>query len=299
MKRLLILLALIAFALVACGNPSTNRTGLEEGGLAVNLSATGISKAAPFMVTLDADVTGTSSSLSYTWDYGEFSDVNTNGRATRTYHHPGTYNVSVTVSDGKTTASDTITIRVLEPRYYGDWAWVAMYPDESYYSGVLSITLKVPDEDGFTNTSGGSWGLESATGIEGPYGVGILGMFTDAGATRLSLALLDASADPVLAAFDNDNRIGNEVEGMPSFIGTGLWYDTYGSTDAVAVGVSHFSGSPTYRPNPNSDPTYARSALQAASVASNANASLQAAPANVELLVERLNDVIENHRQAQ
>jgi len=53
--------------------------------------------------------------LAYQWDFGDGKGRSTEQNPKYVYEEPGTYTVSLTVSDGKDTGSYSIQIRVLEP----------------------------------------------------------------------------------------------------------------------------------------------------------------------------------------
>lgn len=254
LKHLLSLI-LLAGTLTACTSPSSGGTGPLE----VDLTATRISKTAPFEVGFTAAVRNAQGhDLTYTWDYGDLTDAVTGSHsATRTYLHPGTYTVNVQANDGKTSARDSIVINVLEPRYYGTWIWVAQYSDGSFYRGALNITLAAEDGDGFTDISVGVASIENSDGSGGgiPYGFGLIGTYTDSGVSALSTALVDDAAAPMLVGIDYDNRIGAEFDGDPSFYGEGRWINVDGTQDVIEVGLRKDSKEPLFAPNPNYDPT--------------------------------------------
>lgn len=245
---------LIVLLVAGCTNSGTQTVPLE-----VDLGATGISHTAPFEVSFSAATNRPATALSYTWDYGDKTEaVEGASSSARTYLHPGQYTVNVTVNDGKASVSDSIVINVLEPQYYGDWRWIAMYPDTSFYRGVLSITLAAEDADGFTDTSVGVWSLEysDGSGWDEPFGYGLIGTYTESGDSGLATVLLDEYLNGMLVGVDFDNRIGAEFDGDPSFYGAGVWINYDGSQDYVDVGMRKEGKDPLFAPAPNFEPIH-------------------------------------------
>lgn len=288
MNRLLILAA-TAIVLTACSDASTGGTPEPFN---VELVPTSISGVSPFQVAFTATATGSQRApLQYLWDFGDLDTVVAGTQsASRTYLHVGQYAVSVTVTDGSRTAVDQVVINVLEPMYYGDWVWIAMYPDESYYSGILSITLAVPDADGFTATSAGIWSWQDQYGDfwDVPFGYGLMGTFTADGQSGLVSGLVDFDNLLKMVAVDYDNRIGAEFDGAPSFYGEGLWVQYSGVQDSVLVGMSKVDKDPLFAPAPNYSPT----PLSLSALAGAASSQVNGSDSDIDTALPRLQQLM-------
>jgi hypothetical protein len=258
MKRALLATGMLALALVlaACSqNGSYTPTASAQISKAVP-SATHDQRA-PMTVGFSAITGGfSSSSLTYNWSFGDGTSQTTfTPDVTHQFVSPGTFNVSLAISGNGRSANSSISVTVLEPLYYGEWKWAVAFGGNGFYSGEVSISLTVPNSNGFYNASGGAWTWCEAVGDESQCqvadGAGVLGWFNDNGQDYLTTGFIDLSSVAKLVAIDSDNAFGTEVNGQMTFSGTGEWYFYDGTTANVGFAMSKVSDIPRMKPEPS------------------------------------------------
>ena len=126
------------------------------------------------------------------------------------------------------------------PNTSGEWLWLAEKENGTKYSGFLSVTAALEGGDDVRDARGGAWrvcedgNVDSCPGVDG---AGFISNVYADGAWNLTTSFSDMSRVLKLVALDNNNRIGTEIEGEPTFLGSGLWYETPRSGDVVSVGM--------------------------------------------------------------
>ena len=190
--------------------------------------------------------------LTYTWNFGDGKPASEGARTSKhDYLRVGRYNVSVTVSDGELEASDSIEINVLEPRYYGEWGWVAMFSAESYFVGYFSVSLTAPDHPNgsLKDASGGLWTWCDEDGTNcNKAGGGVVGTFSSNAQSMLGVSFFNSDSEIKLIAADSDGVIGSEASGRPTFSGAGEWHMYSGEVEPVGFAMSKLSSTPVIQP---------------------------------------------------
>ncbi len=122
MKRIFCCLALTAL-LQSCNNPPvtpTNRAPIAI--IAAGISAATVNTALNFDASPSSDPDG--DPLSYTWNFGDGTSALSGVTTAHTFTSAGTYTVTLTVSDGKASATTTRTITVSNPPVSSQWRTV-------------------------------------------------------------------------------------------------------------------------------------------------------------------------------
>lgn len=152
--RALVIGACLSLSLAGCSfldeTPSDGGVG-SSGDLSVNLAATPISGPAPLQVRLESNASG-ASTLDYRW---ELANRTFTGGANRshTFTREGTFDVSVTVSDGQETVGDVVTIQVGaasggEPGNQSPTVGVDASPTSGVEDLTVAFTAAASDPDG-------------------------------------------------------------------------------------------------------------------------------------------------------
>jgi PKD repeat protein len=179
--------------------------------------------------TLSWTVTGTVTSLSINQGVGAVSGTSTMVSPTTTT----TYTLTASNGSASDTATVTVTVdeeeeepeeSVIPGELSGNWLWIA-YPDETEL-GTFEGFLKIDRPTTFPNAVAGGdgpwrWCLdELEVCSQNANGPGSL--FYD---EEDDLILLTSQSDygPRIVSFDLDGEIGNEIDGDPSFVGSGRW----------------------------------------------------------------------------
>lgn len=129
--------------------------------------------------------------------------------------------------------------------YSGSWIWVVVFADDSSIGGYLDITQVESEPVIFTNSGEGPYYVCEESCSENSDGLSVIGTFNaDDGSSNLAAAFFDSSGTRLIA-IDDDNRLGNELDGEQSFVGYGTWTGEGGSAFDVVVGISRYSDAAT------------------------------------------------------
>jgi len=225
----------------------------------VSLTATPIEGSTPLRVAFSAEASDDeddADNLSYLWDFGD-GTIAGGSSASHTYREAGDYSASVTVSDGdggKTREEVTITAtpgpgEEPEPApdvpFYGEWAWAARAPDGKTFEGFLSISQRSPEPDpefaeSFVEGGMGVW-THCADGVDAcgaPTGLGYIDVVDFGQGEQFDIVFVnEATGSTTMVAFDDDDRLGNEVDGAPTLQGGGAWIYEDGSSDDLSFAM--------------------------------------------------------------
>ena len=193
--------------------------------------------------------------LTYTWNFGDGKPAVKGARTVdHKYARVGRYTVSVTVSDGKLEASDSLDINVLEPHYYGEWFWTAAFGNDTFFDGYFSVAISVPDQADSTSSlkdaSGGLWTLcqDDSTECDAAVGAGIIGTFSSGAQSELGVVFVDSNDEVKLVTADSDGKLGTEVAGKPTFSGTGEWYLYSDEAEPIGFAMTKVDSQPAFQP---------------------------------------------------
>jgi len=231
----------------------------------VSVDATPREGRAPLEVTLTADAEDADGDdLTYLWDFGDGTIAGDNP-ATHVYEEGGSYTAIVSVSDRRGgVTQEEVEIEVAdapdsgEPPppdvpFYGEWAWAARTSDGRVLEGFLSVSERTPEPepefaDGFVEGGSGAW-TYCADGVDecaSPTGVGYIDIVNYGDGDEIDVVFVDtATGDPSLVAFDEDDEVGDEVEGAPTILGAGAWFNVDGSLDDVSFAMVKIGNEPT------------------------------------------------------
>ncbi len=129
----------------------------------------------------------------------------------------------------------------------GEWLWLAQLDDGTEYSGYLSVSAELTEYDDVKDAQGGAWrwceggDVDNCPGVDG---AGLISNIYADGAWRLTTSFANTNNDVKLIAIDNDNTIGTETEGQPTFLGGGIWYETTGDKETVSFGMVKLASAP-------------------------------------------------------
>ena len=229
----------------------------------VTLSATPVKGSTPLSVSFNARASDADGDeLTYLWDFGD-GTIAGGSKPKHTYREAGEYSASVTVSDGKggTTLKEVAidaTPGAGEPEptpdvpFYGEWAWAARSANGKTFKGYLSISKKSPKPDpkfpgDFIEGGTGAWtycskGLDACGA---PTGLGFIDVINYGQGNEIDIAFVDKkTGETTLVAFDDDGKLGEEVDGAPTLKGGGAWFYANGSSDDLSFAMVKTSGNP-------------------------------------------------------
>jgi PKD repeat protein len=170
---------------------------------------------APLAVQFDGSGSGDpdGDTLSYTWDFGDGSDLQTGATASHIFTGAGTYNVTLTVNDGNGGADTAVvTIEVWEPSNTAPTAVISASPTE----GVAPLTVRFDgsgssDPDGDTLSYAWDFGDGSAHQTEATASHS----FSNAGQYNVTLSVNDgrggSDSDSVTISVDENNTSSNLI----------------------------------------------------------------------------------------
>lgn len=228
----------------------------------VSVSATPLTGDAPLRVTLSAEASDPDGDeLAYLWDFGD-GTISGDNPATHVYEDAGTYTAAVTVSDrqgGKTRQEVTITATgtgegPVQPDvpYYGEWAWAARGEGGRTFVGYLSISQRTPAPapefaDNYVEGGMGVW-THCRNGIDAcgaPSGLGYIDVVDYGQGHQYDIIFVDGSTGlTTMIAFDDDDRLGNEVDGAPTFQGGGAWIYANGGSENLSFAIVKIGSEP-------------------------------------------------------
>lgn len=225
---------------------------------AVTISATPTSGKAPLPVKFSADVSDPDSPmLSYVWDFGD-GTISGEDAPTHSYTEVGDYTASLTVGDregGKTRKEVTITVApgsgdpgTPDVPFYGEWAWAAKSPDGKSFEGFVSISESNPEPlpDNVIEGGMGAWThcLNGSDACADPTGIGHIDVVDYGMGDQYDIVFINNAGATQLVAFDDDDKLGSEIDGAPTFKGGGAWYYDNGSSDDLTFAMVKVGGKP-------------------------------------------------------
>lgn len=227
----------------------------------VSVSATPLTGSVPLRVTLEAEASDADGDdLSYLWDFGD-GTISGDNPAVHVYGEAGTYTAAVTVSDrqgGKTRQEVTITATgegdPVQPDvpYYGEWAWAARGEGGRTFVGYLSISQRTPEPkpefaDNYVEGGMGVW-TYCRNGVDAcgaPTGLGYIDVVDYGQGHQYDIIFVDgATGLTTMVAFDEDDRLGNEVDGAPTFQGGGAWIYENGGSENLSFAIVKIGSEP-------------------------------------------------------
>jgi PKD repeat protein len=227
----------------------------------VSVSATPLTGSVPLRVTLEAEASDADGDdLSYLWDFGD-GTISGDNPAVHVYGEAGTYTAAVTVSDrqgGKTRQEVTITVTgegdPVQPDvpYYGEWAWAARGEGGRTFVGYLSISQRTPEPkpefaDNYVEGGMGVW-TYCRNGVDAcgaPTGLGYIDVVDYGQGHQYDIIFVDgATGLTTMVAFDEDDRLGNEVDGAPTFQGGGAWIYENGGSENLSFAIVKIGSEP-------------------------------------------------------
>ncbi len=137
---------------------------------------------------------------------------------------PGTHTPTPPASPFNPNAS---TVQSSDPRvpYSGDWVWAVVFPDDSSYTGVISITQKGNSTANFVNPGIGAAAVcndATCPVVDDLAVVGSLVSTVD-GTASLTVAQATQAGSVRWFGLDDDGVVGTEFEGKPTLTGGALW----------------------------------------------------------------------------
>jgi PKD repeat protein len=220
-----------------------------------NFNVTMDGREAPLTVTFDGStaVDNDGTITTYAWDFG---DGNTAEGITveHTYTTAGEYTVTFTVTDDDgDSVSGTTNIIVAEPSetepqpnadYTGTWAWVGQFElTGTQFVGYVEYSIPLDNTNDRRNVQTGPW-LFCATDVVlcpdagNPSGIGLIGELSSEDGFDLFASFAEGVDEIRLIAFDDDNAIGDEFDGDPSFFGRGIWTFDSGLESNMFLGMT-------------------------------------------------------------
>lgn len=114
-----------------------------------------------------------------------------------------------------------------------------VFDETNYVFGGLSVTQLESAPVLFTDSGEGPYIECTETACADiPSGIGIIGTYVEGSSRNLATAFFDSRLGGLrFVAFDADNRLGNEIEGQETFLGSGIWLADDGSQLDVAVAL--------------------------------------------------------------
>lgn len=228
----------------------------------VRVSATPVSGSTPLRVAFEAEASDADGDdLSYLWDFGD-GTISSDNPTTHIYREAGSYSASVTVSDGsggKTRKQVAISATgsgeptVPDVPYYGEWAWAARTGKGKTFTGYLSVSQRSsePDDpefaDNFVEGGMGAWtycedGLEACGA---PTGLGYIDVVDYGQGNQFDIIFVDRNTGyTTMIAFDDDDQLGDEVDGAPTFQGGGAWIYDDGRSDDLSFAMVKVENEP-------------------------------------------------------
>ena len=144
-------------------------------------------------MTVSLDGSGSSdlegSIVSYSWDYGDGSPLGSGITSSHIYNTPGTYTVTLTVSDGSLTGSATTTITVTAPNTAPTASFTA-----TPTSGEAPLTVSL-DGSGSSDLEGSIVSYSWDYGDGSPLGSGVTSshIYNTPGTYTVTLTVSDGS----------------------------------------------------------------------------------------------------------
>ncbi len=128
----------------------------------------------------------------------------------------------------------------------GEWLWLAQLDDGTEYSGYLSVSENLADYEDVKDAQGGAWRwCDDIDNCPETDGVGLVSNIYAENAWRLTTSFVDGSQAVKLIAFDDNNTVGTEIEGNPTFLGAGIWYETSTNPEVAGFGMVKLSNTPS------------------------------------------------------
>ena len=229
----------------------------------VTVSATPVEGSTPLRVSFRVRASDdTDDELTYLWDFGD-GTIAGGTKPKHTYLEAGEYSASVTVSDsdgGSTRKEVTITATpgAEEPEptpdipFYGEWAWAARSESGKTFEGYLSVSERSPEPDPefadtFVEGGAGAW-THCTKGIDAcgaPTGLGYIDIVNLGQSNEIDIIFVDGkTGEPTMIVYDDDGKLGNEVDGAPTLRGDGAWKYENGSTDGLSFAMVKIAGQP-------------------------------------------------------
>ena len=228
----------------------------------VSVTASPVRGRAPLSVELRAEASDADGDeLTYLWDFGD-GGISSDNPVTHTYEDVGDYSATVTVSDrrgGKTRAEVAIEAapgagEPTEPDvpFYGEWAWAARSASGEFFEGYLSVSRRTPEpgpEFADTHVEGGmgAWTYceDGVDACGAPTGLGYIDIVDYGQGEQFDIIFVDgATGLTTLVAFDEDDRLGSEVDGAPTLQGGGAWIYEDGSSDDLSFAIVKIDSEP-------------------------------------------------------
>lgn len=229
----------------------------------VTLSATPVKGSTPLSVSFRARASDDADDeLTYLWDFGD-GTIAGGSKPKHTYREAGEYSASVTVSDGdggstRKEVAITATPGAGEPEptpdvpFYGEWAWAARSENGKTFEGYLSISKRSPVPDPefaetFVEGGMGTW-THCTKGVDAcgaPTGLGYIDIVNFGQGDQIDIVFVDGkTGNTTMVAFDDDDKLGNEVDGAPTLRGGGAWFYANGSGDDLSFAMVKTAGKP-------------------------------------------------------
>lgn len=229
----------------------------------VTLSATPVEGSTPLSVSFSARASDAEGDeLTYLWDFGD-GTIAGGSKPKHTYREAGEYSASVTVNDGEggTTRKEVAidaTPSAGEPEptpdvpFYGEWAWAGRSVNGKTFKGYLSISKRSPKPDNpefsknFVEGGKGAW-THCAKGLDAcgsPTGLGFIDVVNFGQGDGIDVIFVNKAGETTMVAFDDDDKLGNEVDGAPTLRGSGAWFYENGSSDDLSFAMVKTSGKP-------------------------------------------------------
>ncbi len=224
----------------------------------VTISANPTSGKAPLPVAFSSVVSDPDSpTLSYVWDFGD-GTISGEASPSHSYTEAGTYTASLTVGDregGKTRKEIAITVApgsgdpgTPDVPFYGEWAWAAKNEAGQTFEGYVSISERNPEPlpDNVIEGGLGAWTYcaKGVAACPAPTGVGYIDVVDYGMGDQYDIVFVNNAGSTQLVAFDEDDKLGTEIDGAPTFMGGGAWMNDNGSQDNLTFAMVKISGTP-------------------------------------------------------
>jgi len=230
----------------------------------VTLSATPVKGSTPLSVSFNARASDAEGDeLTHLWDFGD-GTIAGGSKPKHTYLEADEYSASVTVSDGNGGITrKEVTINATpgagdpgptpDAPFYGEWAWAALSESGRTLEGYLSVSRRTPKPDrpefaeNFVKGGTGAW-THCTKGLDAcgaPTGLGYINIVNFGQGDQIEIFFVDSQTGyTTMFAFDEDDKLGNEVDGAPTLEGGGMWFYEDGSGEDLSFVMVKTSGKP-------------------------------------------------------